>query len=129
MQTTATLNKSIGQFDSAKQTPQHIIVQDSSVAGIQYHQGRRIWPRLSEGDALRLKRENDNPNDHHAIAVFFRNYKIGYVPRRENKMLARFIDEKRSISAAISRLSDTNSKEKIIDFRVEMEIQKDGLIC
>jgi hypothetical protein len=34
-----------------------------------------------------LKLEPDNPYDHRAIAVYWNGYKMGYVPRKDNKVL------------------------------------------
>ena len=124
MQIAATANNAIAKLAGAsvKPTTNSIIVQESLIAGFQYHQGNQIWPVLAAGDALQLERENDNSNDRNAIAIFFRNFKLGYVPRRENTTLARFFDEKRPITAAIIELTASDSKQQAVNFRVEMEI-------
>ena len=52
-------------------TVRELLVQESSVAGFQYHDGETVWPRLSEGDSLRLLREPGNPYDGQAVAVYW----------------------------------------------------------
>lgn len=99
-----------------------ILVQESPLAGFDHHQGNDIWRSLKEGKALRLVRERDNPHDHYATAIYFRNTKLGYVPRKENKMPARFIDEGRSLKASIVRLTDDENPWERVRFRVDMEI-------
>ena len=62
----------------------HILLQDSPLAGFQYHAGKAVWPQLRVGDALTLVREPDNAHDARAVRVEWQGRKIGYVPRREN---------------------------------------------
>ena len=38
-----------------------LLIQRNPVAGFQYHDGEVVWPRLAEGDPLRLQREPDKP--------------------------------------------------------------------
>jgi len=38
-----------------------LLIQESPVAGFQYHEGETVWERLREGDALTLAREPQNP--------------------------------------------------------------------
>jgi hypothetical protein len=84
----------------------HIVLQDSPLAGFQYHAGATLWPRMRVGDALTLVREPDNAHDARAVRVEWRGHKIGYVPRRENADVARFIDGGERLTARISRLAE-----------------------
>jgi hypothetical protein len=47
---------------------------------------------MPPGDALDLMREPENPHDADAIAVYWRGYQLGYLPREENRTLARLLD-------------------------------------
>ncbi|WP_158281489.1 HIRAN domain-containing protein [Sediminitomix flava] len=40
-----------------------------------------------------LKREKDNPYNAKAIAIYFEDYKLGFVPRNENDELSKFCDQ------------------------------------
>ncbi|MHB1439021.1 MAG: HIRAN domain-containing protein, partial [Thiobacillus sp.] len=88
------------------QVAAHILLQDSPLAGFQYHAGKTLWPQMQVGDALTLVREPDNPHDARAVRVEWQGHKIGYVPRRENADVARFMDGGRTLVARIVRLAE-----------------------
>lgn len=72
----------------------------ATVAGQQYYDFGTVGQQL-EGDEdfdryekpndpehdAQLVLEPDNPYDHRAIAVHWKNYKMGYVPRKHNKVI------------------------------------------
>lgn len=104
---------------SAQETAQvRILVQASPLAGFQFHDGKRLWTQLNVGDALELVREPDNPYDRHAVRVEWRGHKLGYVPRLENKAVARQLDYGNRLAARITRLTRHRDPWK----RVELEI-------
>ena len=82
-----------------------VLVQESSVAGFQFHSGEMIWPSLNVGARLKLVRESSNPNDDNAVAVYFQNEQLGYVPRSQNAAIAQMLDRGESLEARIERLS------------------------
>ena len=46
-----------------REAVRELLIQESPVAGFQYHAGETVWPRLSAGDPLRLLRVPGNPHD------------------------------------------------------------------
>ncbi len=86
-------------------TPQRILLQHSTVAGIQYHNAEALWPHLRPGDQLTLVREPYNHHDRYAVALHWRDQKIGYIPRRENVVIAQMLDRGKRLEANITRLS------------------------
>jgi hypothetical protein len=95
-------------------------LQESPLAGYQYHRASAIWPFLQVGEKLHLKREPCNPHDPYAVAVWFRNEHLGYVPRRENRTLAKLMDQGIPLEASLIRLLDEGNPWRKIRFRVEM---------
>ena len=83
------------------QVAAHILLQDSPLAGFQYHAGKTLWPQMQVGDALTLVREPDNSHDARAVRVEWKGHKIGYVPRRENADVARLLDRGQPLTARI----------------------------
>ena len=83
---------------------QSVLVQESPVAGFQFHSGEMIWPSLNVGARLKLVRDPSNTNDDNAVAVYFQNEQLGYVPRSENAAIAQMLDRGESLEARISRL-------------------------
>lgn len=51
-----------------------------------------IFPNIAKGDNLELFREKSNEHDELAILVKFNGEKIGYVPKRNNEVLANLMD-------------------------------------
>ncbi|MET0069781.1 MAG: HIRAN domain-containing protein [Candidatus Thiodiazotropha sp.] len=96
-----------------------IMLQESPLAGFQYHRAAAIWPFLRVGEPLHLKREPSNPHDRYAIAVWFRNEHLGYIPRRENRTLARLLDQGEQLETRIVRLLEEENPWRKVRFRVE----------
>ncbi|MEZ5195249.1 MAG: HIRAN domain-containing protein [Bacteroidales bacterium] len=62
------------------------------VAGFRFYKGMELLESMNEGDLLELLREPENPHDECAIALYWNNEKIGFIPRDENALLSRLID-------------------------------------
>jgi len=105
------------------QVAAHILLQDSPLAGFQYHAGRALWPRMQVGDALTLVREPDNPHDAKAVRVEWQGHKIGYVPRRENADVARFMDGGQTLVARIVRLAEVRDPWSRVRFEILIPLQ------
>ncbi len=89
----------------SKQTPS-VLLQHSSIAGYQYYEGENIWLQMKIGDALILQREPQNRNDPHAIAVYWKHSKLGYIPRRENRTITQMMDRGQKLNAQIQQLQN-----------------------
>ena len=81
-----------------------VLIQESPIAGFQFHQGDAIWPSLAVGEELALVREPANAHDPDAVAVYFREEKLGYVPRAENGAIAQMLDRGENLGARVSKL-------------------------
>jgi hypothetical protein len=83
-----------------------VVIQESPVAGFQFHQGEAAWPSLFIGAPLALQREPSNPHDVDAVAVYFKAEKLGYVPRAENRAVAQMLDRGENLKATITKMSE-----------------------
>lgn len=101
----------------------HILLQDSPLAGFQYHAGRALWSQMRVGDALALVREPDNSHDARAVRVEWQGHMIGYVPRRENADVARLLDRGQKLVARIVRLSDVRDPWSRVRFEILIPVQ------
>jgi len=88
----------------ARAARRRLLIQESPLAGFQYHQGEHLWPRLCPGDPLALVREPDNPYDPRAVRVDWHGHKLGYVPRRENTAVSQMLDRGERLEAHIAEL-------------------------
>ena len=107
----------------AAETQAHILLQDSPLAGFQYHAGKQLWNEMKVGDALALSREPDNPYDARAVRVDWRGQKLGYVPRRENADIARLMDRGAKLEARISRLVESRDPWQRVRFEILAPLQ------
>ncbi|MCA1979492.1 MAG: HIRAN domain-containing protein [Thiobacillus sp.] len=108
------------------QTSARIVLQDSPLAGFQYHAGKTVWPQLRVGDVLTLTREPDNPFDPRAVRVDWHGQKLGYVPRRENADVARLLDNGQPLAARISRLAEGRDPWSRVRFEIVLPVAKEG---
>lgn len=95
-----------------------MLVQSSPLAGFQFYKGKPLWDDMQVGDALTLVREPDNAHDPNAVRVEWRGNKLGYVPRRDNRAVARHLDGGVKVEARISRLTRHRNPWQRIEFEV-----------
>ena len=62
------------------------------IAGFTYWDGCIALEQLKIGSQLRLVREADNKFDPCAVAIYFGDYKLGFVPCNENKLISKLMD-------------------------------------
>jgi hypothetical protein len=98
-----------------------LVVQSSPLAGFRHYEARAAWSELVEGMDLQLVREPLNPHDGNAIRVEWRGRMLGYVPRRENAVLAWGLDRGEPLRARISRLTQHANPARRIEFEVFIE--------
>lgn len=101
----------------------HIMLQDSPLAGFQYHQGKVLWADMKVGDRLDLIREPSNRYDARAIRVEWRGRKLGYVPRRENADIARLMDNGARPEARIIRLTESRDPWQRVRFEIILPLE------
>lgn len=91
--------------------PEPVSLGIMPVAGYRYYDSKKIEIKIKPGDKTRLKREPENKFDRDAIAVFAMGYKIGYIPRRHNPMIAAMMDQKANINASIAYINQEEEAE------------------
>ncbi|MCP5051718.1 MAG: hypothetical protein GY940_31420 [bacterium] len=62
------------------------------VAGYAYYEGELVEDSLLEGKAVRFERQPDCSYDHRAVEVYAAGKKLGYIPRKDNQMIAALLD-------------------------------------
>lgn len=112
-------------FTHAAPLTANLLLQDSPLAGFQFHAGKKLWSQMRVGDTLTLVREPDNVYDARAIRVEWQGQHIGYVPRRENTDIARLMDNGVPVFARISRLAQSRDPWARVRFEI-LAAQKEG---
>lgn len=92
----------------AKPFARDIFLRHMPVVGGYHVDGiEELWAALKEEDTVYLVREPQNPADEYAILVLNEDrVKLGYIPRRENRILARLMDAGKLMHAEISTILD-----------------------
>lgn len=63
------------------------------VAGFTYWDGPIVFNELHIGTELRLELEEDNKFDPYAVALYYGDDKIGFIPRGENHDICKFLQQ------------------------------------
>ena len=81
-----------------------IFLLRTEIAGTTHVVGiEELEPFLHPGDRLELIRVPENPSDPNAIKIFTRDrVKLGYVPRKDNPVLARLMDAGKLLYAILA---------------------------
>jgi hypothetical protein len=62
------------------------------IAGFTYYNGVDVFESLKIGTPLSLKAEPENLHDPNAVAIYYKDEQIGYVPRVANELLRKFLN-------------------------------------
>jgi len=98
-----------------------IIVQESPIAGFQYYAGDEIFPDLWVDTPLLLVRDPENKYDKNAVAVHYKQYQLGFVPRAENTAVAQMLDKGERLSAKVVELAMSKNPWERIRFEVALD--------
>ena len=99
-----------------------ILIQTSSIAGFQFYDGDHLWDQLSTGDMLQLIQEPDNHYDENAVEIYWRNSKLGYLPRVENTAIAQMMNQEQEITAKISNKKESRNPWKRLTIEVWLQV-------
>ena len=69
-----------------------IFLLQAFVAGFRFYNGMKLLNEMEVNDYIELKREYENEYDECAIALYWQNEKIGFIPASCNEIIARLID-------------------------------------
>ena len=64
---------------------------DFHIAGFGHHDGYKVFDELEIGTEVELRPEPDNRHDPEAVAIYYNETKIGYVPTGKNSALYMFL--------------------------------------
>lgn len=108
-----------GEITIPKPFENDIFLLDTYVAGTNHIEGiEELEPCLNSGDRLDFFREPDNRYDEQAIVIRTVNgVKIGYVPKRDNVILARLMDAGKLLFGKITS-KETKGPWVKIDIRI-----------
>jgi hypothetical protein len=97
-----------------------VLLQESPLAGFQFYEGERLWPRLRVGQHLTLRRRSDNPHDPRAVEIWWRGRMLGHLQRVDNCAVAQMLDRGEPLAARITRLQESSSPWERVRFEVNL---------
>ena len=88
-----------------------------NVAAFTYCDGVEVFSQLKVGKEVRLVREDENPHDHNAVAVFCGDTHIGYIPRQQTETISNLLDRGYAdiFEARIQAVDPTAHPEQHVD--------------
>lgn len=107
---------------AARPSQASLLIQSSPLAGSQFHALPDVVSQIRVGDALTLKRESDNPFDRNAIQVLWQGHLLGFVPRRENKAVARAMDRGERLDARVVALRPDETPWRRLRFEISLPL-------
>ena len=109
--------------DTSAARPQaSLLIQSSPLAGSQFHALSAVVDQIRVGDRLTLQRDPENPHDRNAIQVRWQGHLLGFVPRRENKVIARAMDRNEPLIARVVALRPEESPWRRLRFEISMPL-------
>ena len=63
-----------------------------NIAGFMYWDGCIAYKQLKMGTELELVREEYNRHDSNAVALYYKDMKLGFIPKRHNELLCQFLE-------------------------------------
>jgi len=98
-------------------------LMDFHIAGFAHHEGLSVIDELRLGTKVDLRQEPDNPFDPQAVAIYYSDVKIGYIPRDKNAEIFTFLyfGHEDLFEALINMVDDDAHPER--QFRVVVKIR------
>jgi hypothetical protein len=101
------------------------IVYEGFISGYQYHKGVHMEHLFGPGTTFSLKHEPENPFDDDAVALYYDNARIGFIPPDNNVEIARRIQKGEPLTARLTRFEPQSDPWE----RVYVEVVQDEIIA
>jgi hypothetical protein len=102
------------------------IVYEGYISGYQYHKGLQMEHLFGPGTIFSLKHEPENPFDDDAVALYYENAKIGFIPPNDNVEIARRMQRGEPLKARVTKFApDLDPWERVYVIVSEEELADD----
>lgn len=61
------------------------------MAGFSYYDGAEVFNKLEIGALLEISLNPENDYDPWAVAIYYKDYKLGFIPRDENRIFYKLL--------------------------------------
>jgi hypothetical protein len=92
------------------------------IAGFTYYDGVDVFYELKIGTELDFKAEPTNPFDAYAVMIYYKDTKLGYVPREANNVISKLLNcgYTNVFEVKICRITAEAHTEKQIEVQVKI---------
>lgn len=97
------------------------LLLSTELAGFQFYDGENLFKQMQQGQTLQLIREASNHYDTNAVAVYWQDNQLGYIPRRSNIVIAQMLDRGEVMHGQIERLQVASNPWDRVKLEVYME--------
>lgn len=118
---TGALIAGLGSVRSWFVPERQVVLFEGYVAGYRYYGGQGLEGQMMPGTPLSLVRETANPYDDRAIAVWCMGEKIGYIPRKDNPVLASMMDQGLPLSGTLESVTPEEPTHTRVYIRVRLQ--------
>lgn len=109
-----------GITEMIKPLMQEIFLISTFVAGTTYVKDKTVFDEIKVGEKLNLVREPDNKFDELAVSVLAQSgKKLGYLPEKDNPILARLMDAGKRLAATVEEFS---AKGNYVNIRIKISL-------
>lgn len=97
------------------------------IAGFSYWDGALVLEELKPGMRLEMVREEENKFDAYAVALYYGEHKLGFVPRTDNHDLSKFLEMGYGdiFEVVINRVSPTEHPEHQVGVIIYLKRRKE----
>ncbi|MGI9228643.1 MAG: HIRAN domain-containing protein [Gammaproteobacteria bacterium] len=99
-----------------------LLVQVSPLAGFQFYEGERLWPRMKPGNKVGLRRAPWNKHDGRAVEVWWHGNMLGHLPRQENTAVSQMMDRGNRLHGVIVAMNESHNPWE----RIALEVWHDS---
>ena len=102
-----------------------VLLYSSYVAGFQFGEGMKVMNQMKVNDELHLVREPENKHDETAVAVYWKQHRIGYISRFYNEMPNILLQKGLALQARIDELNIEDNAWKVCKAGIYLLYPKD----
>jgi len=97
-----------------------------SIAGLTYYDVTECFSKLKIGTKLSLQLEETNKYDPRAVAIYYKNHKLGFVPRSENRIIYKLLKVQlnEQLTCRIQKIDATQHPEHQIQVVIHLHSLK-----
>jgi hypothetical protein len=105
------------------------LVYEGYISGYQYHKGQQLEHLFNQDTYFSLKHEPENPFDEDAVAIYYQDARIGFIPPNNNVEIARMIREGQELRARMAKFEPHSDPWERVYVEIVNESRDNMSVC